>query len=237
MKLGIMQPYFLPYLGFWQLINAVDKYIIYDDVNYIKGGWINRNSILVNKKANLFTIPLAGASPNLLINEINISFNEKNKVKLLKTIDASYRKAPYFSDVYPIIKSIIMYDEENLAKYLFNSITLICSYLEIKTELLISSDIVKVDSKRGKDKVIHICELMGATEYYNAIGGKSLYNYEEFEKHDITLKFVETREVQYSQFADEYKPNLSILDVLMMNSKETCKKFLNSYKLITKDSN
>ena len=232
MRLGIMQPYFLPYIGYWQLLNAVDKYIIYDDVNYIKGGWINRNRILINKEAKYFTIKLNGASPNKLINEVEVSTDKIYKKKMLKTVEESYKKAPFFDRVFPIVEEIIENEEENLAKYLKYSIEKICNYLEIKTELLLSSELEKDNSLRGKDKVISICKKMGATEYYNAIGGQELYSFEEFKENGIELKFLKTEEIIYKQFNNEFIANLSILDILMFNSKEIIKEFLNNYNLI-----
>lgn len=234
MKLGIMQPYFLPYIGYWQLLNAVDKYVIYDDVNYIKGGWINRNRILINKEAKYFTIKLNGASSNKLINEIEVSTDKIYKKKMLKTVEEGYKKAPFFNIVFPIIEEIIENDEKNLAKYLKYSIEKICNYLEIKTELFMSSELEKDNSLKGKDKVINICKKLGATEYYNAIGGQELYSFEEFKDNGIELKFVKTEEIIYKQFNDEFIGNLSMLDILMFNSKEIIKEFLNNYNLIKK---
>ena len=232
MKIGIMQPYFLPYIGYWQLLNAVDKYIIYDDVNYIKGGWINRNRILISKEIKYFTVKLNGASPNKLINEVEVSNDKIYKKKMLKTIEESYKKTPFFNIVFSIIKEIIENEEDNLAKYLKYSIEKICNYLEIKTELLLSSELEKDNSLRGKDKVISICKKLEATEYYNAIGGQELYSFEEFKDNGIELKFLKTEEIKYKQFNNEFISNLSILDVMMFNSKEKTKKFLNSYSLI-----
>lgn len=235
MRLGIMQPYFLPYIGYWQLLNAVDKYVIYDDVNYIKGGWINRNRILINKEIKYFTVKLNGASPNKLINEIEVSNDKIYKKKMLKTIEESYKKAPFFNIVFPIIKEIMENEEDNLAKYLKYSIEKICNYLEIKMELLLSSELEKDNSLRGKDKVISICKKMGATEYYNAIGGQELYSFEEFKNNGIELKFLKTEEIIYKQFTNEFIPNLSILDVMMFNSKEKVKEFLENYTLVKQE--
>ncbi|MBS5790285.1 WbqC family protein [Fusobacterium sp.] len=232
MRLGIMQPYLLPYIGYWQLLNAVDKYVIYDDVNYIKGGWINRNRILISKEIKYFTVKLNGASPNKLINEVEVSNDKIYKKKMLKTIEESYKKTPFFNIVFPIIKEIIENEEDNLAKYLKYSIEKICNYLEIKTELLLSSELEKDNSLKGKDKVISICKKLEATEYYNAIGGQELYSFEEFKDNGIELKFLKTEEIKYKQFNNEFISNLSILDVMMFNSKEKTKKFLNSYSLI-----
>ena len=232
MKIGIMQPYFLPYIGYWQLLNAVDKYVIYDDVNFIKGGWINRNRMLVNGEPKLFNIQMQGASPNKLINEIEVSNNTVWKKKLLKTIENSYRKAPFYTDVFPIIEEIINYDECNLAKYLANSIKKVCNYLNIETELIVSSTLYKDNSLKAQEKVIEICKELKATEYYNAIGGQELYSYEEFKDVDIKLSFLKSNEIKYKQLKDEFVANLSILDVLMFNSINDVRNFLNQYELI-----
>lgn len=232
MKIGIMQPYFLPYSGYWQLLNAVDKYVIYDDVNYIKGGWINRNRILINKEAKYFNVKLNGASPNKLINEVEVSLDEVYQKKLLKTIEENYKKAPFFYKIFPVIQRIVENKEINLAKYLEYSIREICSYLDIKTELIISSNLEKNNSLKGKDKVIEICKKLGGSEYYNAIGGQELYSFEEFKSNGIELKFLKTEEINYQQFNNEFVPYLSILDVMMFNSKEKVKEFLNNYSLV-----
>lgn len=232
MKIGIMQPYFLPYTGYWQLLNAVDKYVIYDDVNYIKGGWINRNRILINKEAKYFNVKLNGASPNKLINEVEVSLDEVYQKKLLKTIEENYKKAPFFYKIFPVIQRIVENKEINLAKYLEYSIREICSYLDIKTELIISSNLEKNNSLKGKDKVIEICKKLGGSEYYNAIGGQELYSFEEFKSNGIELKFLKTEEINYQQFNNEFVPYLSILDVMMFNSKEKVKEFLNNYSLV-----
>lgn len=235
MKIGIMQPYFLPYIGYWQLLNAVDKYVIYDDVNYIKGGWINRNRILINKETKYFNVKLNGASPNKLINEVEVSNDNIWQKKLLKTIEENYKKAPFFKEVFSVIDKIIENDEKNLAKYLEFSIKEICKYLDIKTELILSSNLEKNNSLKGKDKVITICKKLNGTEYYNAIGGQELYSFEEFKQNGIELRFLKTNEIIYKQFGDEFISNLSILDVLMFNSKEKVKEFLNNYSLIEEE--
>ncbi|OPX50370.1 WbqC family protein [Clostridium thermobutyricum] len=232
MKVGIMQPYFLPYIGYWQLLNAVDKYVIYDDVNFIKKGWINRNRILMNGQATLFNIQMKGASQNKKINEIEISKENVWRNKLLKSIELSYKKAPFYEVIFPIIKTIINFETKNLAKYIENSIRVICEYLDINTKLIISSDLKKDNILKGEDKIINICKILGANEYYNAIGGRELYNYDTFKKNDIKLKFLKTENFMYKQFGDSYIEGLSILDVIMFNSKEEVKAMLNKYSLI-----
>jgi len=232
MKIGIMQPYFFPYVGYWQLMNVVDKYVIYDDVNYIKGGWINRNCILMDGKSHAINVKMNGASPNKLINEVYVSNDELWKKKLLKTIEFSYKKAPFFNVVFPIIEEVVYYNNEILSLYLENSIKKIAEYLEINTEFIMSSSINKNNSLKGQDKVIEICNILKATEYYNSIGGKDLYSKDDFNSKGIQLKFLQSSAISYKQFKSEFIPNLSIIDLMMFNSKEEIKKNLDSYFLL-----
>lgn len=232
MKLGIMQPYFIPYIGYWQLMNAVDKYTIYDDVNFIKGGWINRNRILVNGEPKYFNIPMLGASPHKLINEVEVNHNEKLKNKNMRVIEGAYQKAPYYNEVKDLLEKIMNGEQKSISDFILNSFKIINEYLEIDTELILSSTLNKDCSLKGQDKVLSICELLGATEYYNAIGGQELYSFEEFKKHGIDLKFLETGKIEYKQFHNEFQSNLSIIDVMMFNSKDKIKEFLNQYTLI-----
>lgn len=231
-KLGIMQPYFFPYIGYWQLINAVDNYVIYDDVNYIKGSWINRNRILMNGEAKLISLKTDGASQNKHINEVKVACDSIYKKKLLKTIEHCYIKAPYYMDVSKLLNEIIFYEEEKLSLYLENSIKRIADYLGTKTEIILSSDIKKDNSKKGQDKIIEICRILDASEYYNAIGGMDLYTYEAFDANEIKLRFLKPDLIKYEQYENEFEPNLSIIDVMMFNSKEEIKKLLESYILL-----
>lgn len=231
MKLGIMQPYFLPYIGYFQLLNAVDKYVIYDNIQFTKKGWINRNRILQNGKDILITIPLEKDSDYLDIKDRFIS-NNFDKKKLLNQIRESYRKAPYFGDVMPLMEEIISCEEDNLFLYIYNSVIAVCKYLNINTEIIVSSALSIDHSLKGQDKVIAICKELEATDYYNAIGGQELYNTEDFKKEDINLHFVSTNPIEYEQFKSEFVPWLSILDVMMFNSVDKIRVMLDNYKLI-----
>lgn len=231
-KIGIMQPYFFPYIGHFQVLNAVDKYIVYDDVNYINQGWINRNYILVNGSANLFNLILSDRSQNKLINEIEVKHDPIAESKLLKTVSASYAKAPYYNDVFPIVKSIITFEEKNLGLYLFNQYKVLCEYMAISTDLILSSSLEKDNSLKGENKILHICELMEAKEYYNAIGGADLYHRNKFKEVGIDLHFLKTNDdIKYKQFNNEFVPNLSIIDVMMFNSTEKIRQLLAEYTL------
>lgn len=232
MKLGIMQPYFVPYIGYWQLMNLVDQYVIYDDVNYIKRGWVNRNRILVNGTPKYFNVPILGASQNLLINEIKVNHDAVTIHKKLRCIEEAYRRAPFYEQVYPMIEDILLYEEDDIAKYIQHSFDVICQYLDIQTKLILSSDLKKDNMLRGQDKILAICRLLNATEYYNAIGGQELYSFEAFKAQGIQLNFVKTNPIAYKQFGDHFEANLSIIDVMMFNSKEKILEYLNAYTLI-----
>jgi len=232
MKTAIMQPYFLPYIGYWQLINNVDEFVIYDNIQYTKNGWINRNRYLLNEKDCLFTIPLKSDSNNLNIVDRYISENY-DKNKLLNKFINCYKKALYFKNNFDIIEEIIRYDENNLFLYNLNSVKLICSYLDIKTKISISSSI-NIDHKnlKAQDKVISICKELKSNIYINAIGGIDLYNKNIFEYNGLSLNFIKSNNIEYKQFDKKFVPWLSILDVMMFNSKEDIKNMLNQYQLI-----
>jgi hypothetical protein len=228
MKLGIMQPYFLPYLGYWQLIKAVDKYVVYDNVTYIKGGWINRNNILASGEKKLFTISLKGASSFRLINEIEIGDDFENMHKMVQT---NYARAPYFKDVKKLLEVMVSFESRVLSHFITNSIQEILKYLDIHTKILISSEMPLYTDAKGKNKVIEICEYLGADTYYNAIGGQDLYDREEFAAHGIELKFLKTNLVPYVQLKNDFVAGLSILDVLMFNSPDTVNRMLDDFEL------
>jgi hypothetical protein len=232
MKVGIMQPYFFPYIGYWQLLNAVDRYVIYDDVNYIKSGWINRNRILNHNEAKMINLRMSGASSNKLINEIEVSQDFVYNRKVLKNIEQIYKNAPFFKMTFSIIERIINCEEVNLARYLEFGLREICEYLKIDTELVVSSSIEKDNNLKGQEKVIAICKLLDADAYYNAEGGRKLYAHERFASEEIELKFLKTRRIEYKQFENEFISNLSIIDVMMFNSVEEIRIMLESYELM-----
>jgi len=229
MKLGIMQPYLFPYIGYFQLINAVDRFVIYDDVNYIKGGWINRNKILVDNREYIFTVILDHASAFKHINKILI---KDDFVDLQKTLYFSYHKAPHFKQVNSLLENVFSSSEKQLGEFIANSIGIITAYLGIDTELIVSSRLKKNNTLKNKDKVIHICKLLGASQYINAIGGQKLYNKKEFAANNIELNFIKSHDIQYKQFNNEFVPWLSIIDVMMFNSKGKIKELLGQYELI-----
>lgn len=229
MKVAVMQPYFFPYIGYFQLINAVDVFVVYDDVNFIKQSWITRNSILVNNEATRINLIVEGASSFKKINQIN-RITKTNK--WLKTIKQSYRKAPLFNTVYPLIEEVAMHDEKCISKFLLISLQKIASYLDMQTTFKLSSEIEKNNNLTGQDKVIAICKTLQSVNYVNALGGQKLYSKTDFKAHGIALDFIDTKPLTYKQFINQFIPSLSIIDVLMFNSKDVVKGLLNQYELV-----
>ena len=227
-----MQPYLFPYIGYFQLINAVDKFIILDDVNFINRGWINRNYILVNGKKNLFTIPLKKASQNKLIKDIYISSDINWKKKFLKKIKFSYGRTTYFEDIYPIITDIINNKENNLSKFIYYSLIKLKKYLNIKTKIIPSSDIYNNNNLKGQYRILGICQIEKAKHYINPEGGQKIYDKNLFKKNGVKINFLKTKYFTYKQLNNEFIPNLSIIDILMFNSKERIYQFLKEYMLI-----
>jgi len=233
MKIAIMQPYLFPYLGYFQLIKAVDIFVFYDDVNYINRGWINRNRILSNGKELLFTLPLKEASQNKLINEINSDISEKWKTKFFKTLHLSYSKAPYFKEVYDLIKSCLDCSNGNISSIAITSIINASNYLNLNTSFEVSSD--KYADSKGLDRahrLIEICKRNKVTTYINAIGGSDLYEKGYFNENKIELSFIKPKEIKYKQFKNDFVPWLSIIDVLMFNSVEQVNEMLDQYELL-----
>ena len=226
-----MQPYFFPYIGYWQLINAVDIFVLYDDVNFIKKGWISRNNILLNKSEHLITIPLLNVSQNKHINECMVSDDYKAIDNIIKTINLAYKKAPYYNLVFSYIEEIIK-TKGSISDLVLKSVLWIKEYLGLNTEIILSSSIDKNNELKGQDKIIEIVKKLNGNHYINAIGGQELYDKEIFNNNGIKLNFIKMEEIKYKQFNNEFVPNLSIIDVLMFNSPSEVKEMLNNYSLI-----
>jgi len=231
MKLAIMQPYFFPYLGYWQLIHSVDYFVVYDNIKYTKKGWINRNRVQNNGKEELISLPLKKGSDDLFIcdREVSENFNRK---KLLSRLSAFYIKAPFYKDVYPLIEYVILNEERNLFKYLFISIDEVCRFCKIDTPILFSSSVDIDHSLKGQDKVLAICKALKADFYINPIGGVDLYSSEVFDEKDMSLVFLKMGAVNYQQGGNGFIPSLSIIDLLMIEGAVGVKERISNYQLI-----
>lgn len=228
MKVAVMQPYFFPYIGYFQLVHAVDAFVVLDDVNFIKGGWINRNYILSRNGPVRLTLELQRASPNRLISEIDIA---PPSSKLLKTVRQSYSRAPFFASAFALVSTVLEIAERNLARFLFQELHAITEFLGIDREWVMSSEIQMDSALRGQDRVLAICESIGATHYINLPGGRSLYDVSVFAERGIALSFIKSHPTSYHQFRDPFVANLSIIDALMFNSTKQCGQLLSGYDL------
>lgn len=230
-SVGIMQAYFMPYIGYFQLIHAVDEFVIYDNIQYTKKGWINRNRILQGNKDKYITLPLKKDSDFLDIRERVLADSFKRE-KMMKQIETTYHKAPYYPVISEWLRDIICYEEDNLFQYIFHSVKEVCQYLDITTPILISSQMKYDNNLKGQDKVIAICKERNCERYINAIGGMELYHSGAFAKEGMELRFIQTVLQEYPQFKNQFVPGLSIIDVLMFNSKEQVKQMLLNYHLL-----
>lgn len=221
MKLGIMQPYIFPYIGYFHLIDSVDTFVFYDDVNFVNSGWVNRNKILINNKEFLFTVP-SDWSQNKKINEVLVTKEHiKWRNKFFSTLKHSYGKEKYFKECMNLIE--LSFDKtDNLGEICKSSIKNTLKYLEVEKNIIDSSSIFLNDHLKSDLRIKDICKKMNASHYINTIGGKDLYSKEQFKNENIDLYFIKTKEnLKY----------LSIIDTIMKNGKNTIKHF-KEYELV-----
>jgi hypothetical protein len=232
MKVAIMQPYFLPYIGYFQLIAAVDQFIVYDNIKYTKKGWINRNRMLLNGADTMFSLPLKKDSDSLDVVERELSA-DFDRTKLLNQFKGAYSRAPYFAQTFPLLESVVRFEDNNLFRYIHHSIVKTCASLGIETEIRIATSIDIDHDLKSQDKVLALCKATGADTYINPIGGTELYSREEFRARSVELKFIKAKPLEYPQLGAPFVPWLSIVDVLMFNSLDAVRTCIaGNYELI-----
>ncbi len=227
---GIHQPYFIPYIGYWQLINSVDLFAIADNYNYINHGWINRNRVMEGETIRYYNIEIDHASQNRYICDHQLK--PINKELKLRTLENFYHHSKYVNEGIDLMDRIFSFEGTNLADFLYNSIQLVCDYLQIKTKIVRTSDYQQDPELRFTGRIFDYCRQMGADTYYNLIGGTSLYSFEDFREHGINLAFLEPIPKPYPQ-RGEFVFGLSIIDVIMRNSVDEIQELLKSYRLLT----
>lgn len=221
-----MQPYFLPYIGYFQLMAAADKFVVFDDVNFINRGWINRNRLLLNGVPHTFTVPLRGASQNRLICEIELDDEQGWREKLLRTIRQAYGKAPCYSKVSALLETSINYPSARLDEFLLNSLREVARYLSLEAEIVGTSRIYENAHLKGQERILDICRQERANIYINPIGGVDLYDRASFSRQELALNFLRSRQVGYSQGKNEHVAGLSIMDALMFNEPTAVRRLL-----------
>ena len=233
MKLALMQPYFFPYIGYFQLIAASDVFVLHDDVQYIKGGWVNRNRILFNGKSRMITFPVQKDAYDLPINARRYVADQQARKDIINLVKQAYVRAPCYRQVFPLLDELLMFEDRNVARFNENLIRRIASFIGLGCKIITSSGMEKNGSLAGEPRVLDMCKLLGATDYTNPIGGTELYHPEPFQKCGTTLRFIEAQNERYTQYGDAWMPFLSIIDVLMFNSVNEIRLLLTKYRLIT----
>ncbi len=227
----VMQPYVFPYLGYFQLFHACDRFVLLDDVAFIRQGWINRNRILVNGAPHLFTIPVSGQSSFITIHDTQLAPDTGWKRKLLRTIDQAYRKAPCHAAAMPLVEQVITTMEGSIADGAALSLRAVLEYLGLDRPMQRSSEMQLPVDLRAQERVIAICKEVGTSTYINASGGRPLYQAEAFAAHGMELRFLGMGEVTYVQGNSEFQPALSIVDVLMWKTRDQVRELLTRYSL------
>lgn len=232
MKLAIMQPYFFPYLGYFSLIDAADEFVIYDDVSFIKRGFVNRNTFLGANGPFRYTLPVQGASQNMQIDELALNDFDKNADAFLNKLKHSYSKAPYYEATMSMLNELFSKTEVKLADFLVETILATSNYIGINTSIRRSSELKLAPEYSGQQRIIKMCQTLEADEYVNAVGGISLYDPDDFRRSGVALQFVKFSGGIYSQFDNEFVPNLSIIDTLMFNSPSKVLSLVKKYELV-----
>lgn len=220
MRVAIMQPYFFPYVGYLQLIGAVDLFIVYDNIKYTKKGWINRNRMLQSGKDVMFSLPLRSDSDSLDVRDRSLAA-DFNRDKFLNQLRGAYSRAPNFAQVFPMVERAVRHEDTNLFAYLHHALIRTCQHLGLTTPMRVSSTVEIDHGLKNQDKVIALAMAVGATTYVNAIGGLGLYDRDAFQAKGLELQFIRSRPFEYRQFGDPFVPWLSIIDMLMFNPLET----------------
>ncbi|MFJ3487677.1 WbqC family protein [Pseudomonas sp. NPDC090202] len=230
--IAMMQPYLFPYLGYFQLINTADVFVLGDDLQYIRSGWVNRNRILANGEPKLITFPLKKDRFELPINQRQLcdTFSDEAE-RLIRQIESSYRKAPCFAQVMPLIEHLIRYPERNIAHYTEHAVREICAYMGITTPIVLGSVLNLGTPADKQDRVIRIAKVFASTTFINPEGGSVLYDRPHFAKHGLDVHFFRMGPVEYPQFKQPFVAKLSIIDVLMFNNVEQVHSMLDCYSL------
>jgi hypothetical protein len=226
MKLAIMQPYFFPYVGYFGLIDSVDKFVFYDDVDFIKNGWINRNRIFVSGKVGYMTIPLLGASSNQKIRDVQTQKKALWSRKLTEAVKQSYSKAVNFKACFELFNEVMAQERDSISNYAKSSIILTCEALGLNVEIVMSSQVYGNELLKGEERILDICSQEQAAEYWNLPGGAVLYEEEVFASQGVKLQFVQPALFEYPQAGRKFESGLSILDVMMFNSFDDARRLV-----------
>jgi hypothetical protein len=209
-----MQPYFFPYLGYFHLIDAVDCFVVLDDVDYAKNGWINRNRILINSEVSWFTVPVYSTGKRL---------TEKRYALDARFFDTARRKISFAYGNSALLGQILwLFDQweasQDTRVASVNTMLLqaVCELVGIRKPVFMASSEMSLHRElTGQQRVYEICKQVGASKYVNLPGGATLYSSEEFQLQGLGLRFVESQFLPYPQRSTAFVPGLSVLDLLL----------------------
>jgi len=233
MKLGIMQPYFFPYLGYFDLINCTDRWVVFDTAQYIRHGWVNRNRILHPTKGWQYVIvPVQKHSLRTTIEEVCISEASTWRTKIVAQLAHYQKRAPHFKEVVPLVKECLDQEESHLSRLNAKILAKVCGYLDLKFNYRFFSEMkLDIPDVNGPgDWALHISKALGASEYVNAPGGEKIFDRQAFASCGIELTIRDLPPMAYACRGYQYEPNLSVIDALMWNTPEDIKAYLDNNK-------
>ena len=233
MIVAIMQPYFFPYVGYFQLMQAADIFVFHDDVQYIKGGWINRNRILKNNRVEWLTMPVKSASNYLPINQRYFANESATVDRMKRRLAAAYSKSPAFESVASTIFDSLDFPDANIANFNCTSLVALAKRLHITCKFVRSSEIDEPGLLRGQAKVLALCQRFGANTYINPIGGVELYDAHDFAAAGITLSFLRT--TAPPTLTESGPEHLSVIDGLMQRDFHGYGSLLSEYSLLKQE--
>lgn len=231
MRVAVMQPYIFPYLGYFQLLDAVDRFVVLDDATFIRRGWINRNRILLDGEPHLFTVPLDRASPNRRICDIGLA-DEPWRAKLRKKLAAAYASAPHRDETLALLERVIDEPAESIGDLARRSLQEIASQLRLETEFVPTARVYANDHLKAQERILDICRQAAARVYVNPPGGRDLYHDDDFASSGVELRFLEPELSEYDQRVSSFQPGLSVLDALMWNGAEGTRALLSGYRVL-----
>lgn len=218
MKVAIMQPYFMPYLGYFALIKHVDLFILFDTPQFIRHGWIERNRVLsLTNDPFYIKVPLKKHPRETPINEIQIDQELQWKEKILSQLVHYKRKTPNYSDVRSLLMNIFKTDTDKIAELNYLGLSQVCDYLDISTPFAVWSQMdLEIEPVHAADEwALQICKAVGANTYYNPPNGRSFFDKTKYDSEGVLLKFLELNLEPYPQFSKTFVPSLSVIDAMM----------------------
>lgn len=234
-KVAIMQPYFFPYIGYFSLIKHTDEFMIFDSVQFIRHGWIERNRILKQGGGWLYVkVPLKKFDQKTFIQDVEIDNSQDWKAKILAQLQVYKKVAPFYNQTKALVDDIFKDDYTNIVTLNKVIMEKICSYIGFHPNITVYSELdLEIEPPQAPDEwALNICKaLSDVGEYWNQPGGASFFDKSKYDAANLDLKFIHVSLEQYDQKNEAFEPGLSILDVLMFNSPEKINEMLDNFEL------